>query len=232
MQRAVAGERGPLWIRADVQTQGRGRSGRGWATPSGNFAATFLFAPDAPLASMPQLSLVAGLGAANAVARFMTREHDGDALRLKWPNDLMIGRSKLGGILVETTTLGSDVIAMVGIGINILGAPPVEGRAITALSEHTTVPPSPSRLLAEIAVSMNAALLAWRGGMGFSEIRIRWLERAGPLGDPMSVHSGNGQAQGTFAGLDTDGALLLEGGDGQRHRFTFGDVTLGPPAKV
>ena len=228
LDRAIAGERGPLWIRADVQTRGRGRSGRGWATPSGNFAATLLFAPRCAPASLPELSLVTGVAAVEAVLALAGPATSlAGKLRLKWPNDLLVGRAKRGGILVETTTLGQDLLAMIGIGINIRSAPPVPGREIAALADHMSRSPTPSEVLQALARSMQLTLSTWRAGEGFHSIRTRWLELAGPLGEPLTVNTGDGPVSGTFAGLDTDGALLLLGSEGQTRRFTFGDVTLG-----
>jgi BirA family biotin operon repressor/biotin-[acetyl-CoA-carboxylase] ligase len=57
-------------------------------------------------------------------------------------------------------------------------------------------------------------------------VREAWLERAGPLGEAMSVNAASGPVSGTFGGLDADGALLLDTDDGRQLSFTFGDVTL------
>lgn len=230
LERAIAGERGPLWIRADVQTRGRGRSGRDWSTPSGNFAATLLFSPRCAPAFLPQLSLVTGVAASEAVLALAGRGSPlAGSLRLKWPNDLLVARAKLGGILVETTTLGTELLAMIGIGINIRSAPPVPGREIAALADHMASPPSPTDVLQALARSMHQTLATWRAGEGFPTIRARWLDLAGPIGEPLTINTGDGPVSGTFVGLDTDGALLLLGREGQPCRFTFGDVTLGHP---
>lgn len=231
MRLAVAGEQGPLVIRADVQTDGRGRSGRDWSTEAGNHAATFLFAPGCDAAVLPHLSLVAGVAAIDAVRRVLAFAGAGSApaVRLKWPNDLLIGPAKLGGILVESTIVGDDLIAMIGIGINIAHAPLIAGRDVTCLIDHTAPPPSPQDLCLALATSLDGWLETWSRGPGFPAIRAAWIERAGPAGELISVNSGDGPVSGRFAGLDIDGALLLLGEDGHRRRFTWGDVTIAMP---
>ena len=228
-RRAAAGERGPLWIAAQRQTQGRGRSGRAWASPSGNLAATLLLSSQIPLALLPQLSLVTGVAAFDAAAPFLADDRpEAPPLRLKWPNDLLIGDAKLAGILIETSILGADTLAMIGIGINIAEAPPVPGRAITRLADHSSAPPTPSDLLHALSQSMAHWLNVWSNGAGFSAIRAAWLARALPEGAAITVNAGEGPIHGSFVGLDTDGALLLLETSGHRRRFSWGDVTLPP----
>jgi BirA family biotin operon repressor/biotin-[acetyl-CoA-carboxylase] ligase len=73
---------------------------------------------------------------------------------------------------------------------------------------------------------MNDWIRIWHGGDGFAPVREAWLERAGPLGEAISVNAASGPVSGTFAGLDDDGALLLDTADGRQLSFAFGDVTL------
>src|SRR5690348_640280 len=88
LARARNGERGPLWITAKAQTQGRGRNGRTWMSPPGNLYATLLLsAPCAP-ALAPQLAFVAGLAVYDAGAECAPRL--ASKLALKWPNDLLL----------------------------------------------------------------------------------------------------------------------------------------------
>ena len=228
-RRATAGERGPLWISARSQSQGRGRSGRGWSSVEGNLAATLLFKPGCAPPLVPQLSLVAGVAALDAVVTWFDNASSVGRPSLKWPNDVLIGDAKLVGILVEATTLGNDLIAMAGFGINIASAPTIEGRALTCLAAHTAHPPTPKGLLEALAARMRDWLLVWDRGAGFGRIREAWVARALPEGSPISVNAGDGPVNGTFAGLDTDGALLLLEPSGRRRRFSWGDVTLPGP---
>jgi BirA family biotin operon repressor/biotin-[acetyl-CoA-carboxylase] ligase len=94
----------------DVQTQGRGRLGRGWETPPRSAILCSVLLKPGAAQPLEQLSLVAGLAAAETVERAL-----GLAVQLKWPNDVMVNRRKVAGVLSEATE-GSVVV---GIGINV-----------------------------------------------------------------------------------------------------------------
>ena len=234
MRRAVAGERGPLWITARCQSAGRGRSGRSWTTPQGNLAATLLLTPRCPPRALAGLSVVAGVAVYDAIAPFLIQP-SGEvvpSLRLKWPNDVMVAGAKLSGTLIESSTLGADTVVAIGIGINVAAAPDVPGRAVTALAQHGTAP-SPEALGCSLLGRLAAWIEVWDRGAGFPMIRQAWLERAGPPGEAVSVNTGNATVWGTFAGLDEDGALrIADARTGRVSRVTFGDVSIGsePPA--
>lgn len=223
MRRAAAGERGPLLVTARRQIAGRGRNGRSWGTPEGNLAATLLFSPQCAPTDLPGLSLVAGI-VAYETAAFALRD-SGVGLRLKWPNDLLIGVAKLSGILIESTVFGVEPVAAIGIGMNVAVAPDVPGRPTTSIGAHVEAPPV-ADLARKLLAELGAWLDVWDRGAGLAAIRMTWLERAGPLGEPLTVNTGDGVLAGTFAGLDATGALLLETGGGVQV-VTFGDVSLG-----
>jgi BirA family biotin operon repressor/biotin-[acetyl-CoA-carboxylase] ligase len=228
MRRAVAGERGPVWIMADAQSSGRGRAGRTWSSGAGNLMASLLVTLEAPMAEAYQLALVAGVAAFDAIAEAMPAMPPG--LRLKWPNDILIGGAKAGGILIESTTIGHDAgekrgfSAVVGIGINVSSSPGALDRPATHLAAHESVP-APEVLIGFVAEAAARWLAVWDEGRGFAAVREAWLTRAHPIGERMSVNAGSGRVSGAFLGLDTDGALLLHTDQGSR-RFTFGDVCL------
>jgi BirA family biotin operon repressor/biotin-[acetyl-CoA-carboxylase] ligase len=77
---------------------------------------------------------------------------------------------------------------------------------------------------------MNNYIDTWNGGDGFALVREAWLERAGPIGEPLTVNAAGGPVSGAFAGLDDSGALLLAADDGRQLSFSFGDVTLAAPS--
>jgi len=225
MRRVRAGERGPLWIRADVQTHGRGRSGRHWTSPKGNLFTTLLFAPDCPLAAVPQLALLTGIAVYDAIAS----AGDVPALRLKWPNDVLVGDAKVAGILCESVAGDvGELAAMIGIGINLHSSPHSAGRAATHLMA-CGIQCEVSRGLELLDAEIWRWLSVWDRGKGFSAIRSAWLERAGPLGEVLTINTGSsGPVTGRFAGLGMDGALIIEDPDGRERRYTFGDVAVAP----
>lgn len=225
MRLASEGEPGPAWVIAERQTAGKGRSGRLWQSGPGNFHASFLLRPGCPVADAAQLALVAGVAAFDALDD--AADLRGVGLRLKWPNDILIGRAKVGGILVESTSGGGadGLVAVIGIGINLVSHPKLEGRVVTHVGAHTT-PPTPHALLHVLAVTMDKWLGRWKDGAGFSTIRQEWLNRAGAAGEELSVNAGGEVVTGRFAGLDETGALLLADEGGRTRQFSWGDVDL------
>lgn len=229
MRRALAGDRGPLWILADTQTAGRGRSGRRWTSDAGNLQASLLLVSGISPAKAYQLALVAGLAVFDALASLLPR--DGVNLHLKWPNDILMSGAKAGGILIESSTRpghsGKDpgLIVVIGIGLNIVSKPDLPDRPTACLAEHGAAP-DPWTLLNVLAASMDSWLGLWADGDGFAAVREAWLDRAHPIGERMAVHTGVERVAGAFAGLDPEGALVLDTEGGVR-RFTFGDVSLG-----
>jgi BirA family transcriptional regulator, biotin operon repressor / biotin---[acetyl-CoA-carboxylase] ligase len=225
MRRALAGESGPLWVLADRQTAGRGRSGRAWASLPGNLHASLILSPSCPLGCAPQLSLVAGVAAIDAIRNAGSPAPAG--LRLKWPNDILIGSAKTGGVLVESTTRAGSagLAAVVGVGLNLAAAPAALGPAATYLASHG-LPLSPREALCFLAEAMEVWLAVWDEGAGFARVRAAWLERAGAPGEPLAVQGNEGRFEGRFVGLDDEGALLIAGADGRERRFAFGDVSL------
>jgi len=227
MRQAAVGETGPLWIVAETQSAGRGRSGRPWSSSPGNLYASLLLRLSTPSPKAYQLSLVAGVAAIDAIRATMSLAGD-TPLWLKWPNDVLIGPAKAGGILVESSTGNAGLVAVIGIGINLASHPDLPDRPATHLGAHGNAP-DPETLLAAIAPSLAAWLDVWAEGEGFSSIREAWLARCGALGQRLSVNTGRETIEGAFCGVDHDGGLLLQEG-GRERRFSFGDVTLAFPA--
>src|ERR1700720_304756 len=96
LARARAGEHGPLWITAATQSAGRGRRGRTWVSTPGNLFATLLLTDPSPPEAAPQLSFVVALALHDALAECAPQL--GPLLKLKWPNDLLLGPPKLARI--------------------------------------------------------------------------------------------------------------------------------------
>ena len=104
---AAAGFAGrPLLVVAGRQTEGRGRSSRAWESAPRAMAASLAFRPSWEIDSWPRIPLVAGLAAAKVL---------GPGISLKWPNDVLLGEEKVGGILAE----GSGDVLVVGCGLNL-----------------------------------------------------------------------------------------------------------------
>jgi len=225
VRRAAAGERGPLWIRAEAQARGRGRSGRPWTSPPGNLYASLLLDLDCSPRVVHQLSMLAGVAVVEAIEAAALDCGGLRGLRLKWPNDVMIGTAKTGGILLESSTRRSELTAVLGVGLNLSSHPTNLGRPVTHLGQHG-VRMEPARTLHLLALAMDRWLTIWQAGTGFSAVRTAWLRHAGPPGERLSVNTGEGYVSGTFVGINGDGALSLRDEHGVTWCFSYGDVTL------
>jgi BirA family biotin operon repressor/biotin-[acetyl-CoA-carboxylase] ligase len=221
---AACGETGPLWIMARRQTAGRGRATRQWVSVPGNLHASLLTELACSPAVVPQLALVSGVAAFDAIRRAASGGPAG--LRLKWPNDVLIGEAKCAGILAETLAGKDAVTTAIGFGLNLAWHPADLGRAATHLAEHGAKV-APEAMLGHLAEAVQHWLAAWHLGADFATIRRAWLERAGPAGEPCSVDTGSERIAGTFVDLDPQGGLVLRDSQGRLRTVTFGDVAVG-----
>lgn len=206
------------WLVADRQTGGKGRQGRAWSDGAGNFMGSTVVHLGEGGPPPASLALVVGLAAYEALLSNVAEQSQ---LRLKWPNDVLLGGAKLAGILLER--VGDAVI--VGVGVNLANAPQIEGRATTALAKHG---PAPERdfFAAQLAFHLERELERWRG-FGLEPLLKRWQAAALPEGTALSVHGpGEEPILGSFAGLTPDGALRLRLADGSERVIHAGDVSL------
>ncbi|MDT8343633.1 MAG: biotin--[acetyl-CoA-carboxylase] ligase [Thermohalobaculum sp.] len=210
--RRAAGTPGPLWIAARRQTAGRGRSGREWASPEGNLAATLLLRRDDPPAARARLSFHAAL----AVADLVTALAPAAEVALKWPNDVLLGGAKVSGILLESLG-GRGANLAIGIGVNLAHFPPPEATRwpATSIAAATGTAPAPEAALAILAARM-ADWLARDAQAGFAPIRDAWLARAAHLGRRIEARLPSGTLAGIFEDVTADGALVLATGAGRR----------------
>jgi len=219
LERARAGERGPLWVAAARQSAGRGRRGRTWVSEPGNLYATLLLTDPSPPERFADLSFVAALAVHDAVGRRIPGL--AGRLVLKWPNDLLIDRNKFAGILVE----GEGAAVALGIGVNCVHHPDGTDYPATDLAA-AGVRASPESLFAPLTAAMATRLTQWNRGAGFSAIRADWLARAAGIGKPVRVKSGDSEIAGRFEGIDETGRLVLRLDDGTMQAVTAGDVFL------
>jgi len=218
---AQAGEPGPIWIRADRQTAGRGRRGRAWQSPTGNLAATLFMRPARAAAESAQLSFVAALAASDAVALFAP----GRDIKLKWPNDVLADGRKLAGILLESASTGDAVPSWLAIGIGMILAyyPTDTEFPATSLAELGVTVPNPGEALAALAASFAKWYDAWNAG-GFQRVRDSWLARAAGLGTRIRARLQNEETTGVFEGIDSSGALILRESMDRVRIIAAGDV--------
>jgi BirA family biotin operon repressor/biotin-[acetyl-CoA-carboxylase] ligase len=219
LARARAGERGLLWITAKAQSSGRGRRGNAWVSPPGNLYATLLLTEPSPKAVAPQLSFVAALALHDALCECAPQL--GPSLKVKWPNDLLLGPAKLAGILIEGESEPGFAVA-IGLGVNCASHP--EGTAFPATDLAAAgALVAPDTLFAVLERAMAERLALWDAGEGFAAIRADWLKRAAGLGQPIKVRLPERELAGRFQGLDDAGRLQLEQPSGMTT-VTAGEV--------
>lgn len=222
----VAGElTGPTWIMALNQTAARGRRGRGWSNPAGNFAATLVLHPAEPPEQAALRSFVAALALYDTIVAATGRT---EGITLKWPNDVLLNGGKLAGILLESAGHGPRLSHLaIGVGVNLRSAPDVgeveQGavRPVSLLSETgADVGPEPFlTLLAQAYARHERQFTTY----GFGPIRTAWLERAARLGEVITARTSRAEITGTFETVDEAGNLVLTTRD-TRHAIPAAEV--------
>lgn len=214
-----------IWVTADRQTGGRGRSGRAWSSPSGNLYASLGLIDPCESKVAPQLGFVAGVALHAAVA---ASTGAGDRLRLKWPNDLLLEGAKLSGLLVEGGRDGQGRLTVaIGIGVNCVAHPADTPYPATSLAA-AGLPSDASDLFTALRREFASRLTRWDRGAGFSAIRAEWLDRAHGIGTPVRVRRPDGERSGVFRDIDAEGRLLLATGS-ELLVIEAGDVFFGFP---
>lgn len=213
---------------AEAQTRGRGRLGRRWVSPAGKgLWFSVLLRPRLRPQQMTQLTIAAATALARAV-----RAQTSLRPEVKWPNDLLLGGRKFGGILTELSGEQDRVRhAVLGIGLDVNVAasdfPPELRRGATSLRIELGQPV----LRAEMAVAVlrelevdYARLTTGR----FEEVADEWEALCTTLGRDLEVVIGERRLRGRAEALDQDGSLLLRTDYGRLECVTGGDVTLRP----
>ena len=223
--RRAASLPGPTWITAGVQTAGRGRRARPWASPQGNFHGTLVLKPEGPTEQVALRSFAAALALRDALVALTGLPA---SFTLKWPNDVLCNGGKLAGILLESAGLaGPDPVLCIGIGVNLIAAPDasmVEPGAVPPVSllQETGLRLTPAAFLDALA----PAYARWEGIFateGFAPLRAAWLSHAARLGERVRARTGAETREGVFETVDPQGNLIL--------RMTQGPVAI-PAAEV
>ena len=223
----VSGESAPFWVRADEQSAGRGRRGREWSSPKGNFYGTACYAFDGTSTEAAKLSFVAAIAAAKALSAYTLTTTP----RLKWPNDVLLGGQKVAGLLLEA----KPGRVLIGIGVNLVSHPDGGNIPATHLLEHM----DPAALnsdepeftgaegfLAILAACFDAAFrkhLAY----GFSATRTDWTALSQGIPGPVTVRLPQESFTGHAEALLENGALRVTAQDGTIRDVHAGDVFFG-----
>lgn len=195
MRRARAGQHDPILLVAERQSAGRGRQGRAWLGEIGD-ALTFSIGLPYQPENWSGLSLAVGLSLAESL---------GPDVQLKWPNDLWRQQRKLGGILVEAASQGTQSYVVVGVGLNVRKPTAKDLRtpaaAIQEFWEGATAP----QVLERVAAPLIQMLMAFTT-QGFAPLQSRFTQRDAILGQTITTSDG---LQGVCEGVDEMGVLLI-----------------------
>lgn len=210
---------------AGQQSAGRGRLGRVWHSPPGSgLYVSLVFRPDGggPGPSLPSvLTLVSGVALAEAV-----RETTGLPVTIKWPNDLVHEGRKIAGILAEGSAQGAVLdYVILGFGLNVRAVllPPDLAARASSLEDELGRPVDRGALFAGCLVKLCDARAALRAG-AIAPLLARWRALSpSAVGTRVSWRSPGGLRRGLTAGLDDQGALLIEIG-GRLERVVAGEV--------
>lgn len=222
---AAAGEPEGVIVLAEEQTSGRGRRERIWTSRSrAGIYVSIILRPDVPAARAPMFTFTAAVAVAEAL-----REACHVQAGIKWPNDVVVGRRKIAGILAESRGSDPRIREMVmGIGVNVNQTEeefgPLAQRATSVRVEAgTAVDRVP--ILAAILEGFERRYGAVLRGQTADLLRDWEALSALPRGHRVTVDGPSGRCEGTVAGVDEEGALLLDGtGLGAPLRVPFGEI--------
>jgi len=212
----------PEWnaVLAIRQTAGRGRTGKSWVSDAGGLWMSMVIPADGPRSRWEPLPLVMGWTLLGVLRQLGVKE-----LRLRWPNDVMVGNRKLAGLLVERF---NDATAVIGLGINITNQPEQSSPELvgqsTRLKELLPHTPKPESLADAVLVATRRMQekMAKQGFTAFvDEINAAW-------GDPRKVacELKDHTRQGTFCGIDQDGNLLMQDESGSTSALSAIEVRI------
>ena len=220
---SLAGRLAP-WhaVRANTQTDGRGRTGRHWVSDAGGLWLSAVVPCPEPRSRWKILPLAAGHAVISALTKFGV-----SGLRLRWPNDIMIGSRKLAGLLVERF---ADDTAVIGLGLNIFNHPEASDPALTAQTarlvdlvagEYSI--DDVARLILHALAQIHARILSDGFGPVADELNRAWLHRRLVA---VTLNGSDLPYTGNFEGIDDQGRLKLALGCGGARLYEPTEVAL------
>lgn len=208
-------------VRADYQSAGRGRHGRPWTAEAGSsLMFSLLLRPKRPLHELGSISILVAEVLADAFA-----ERVPDPVRIKWPNDVLIGDRKASGILLQTRS-GKHPVAVLGIGINVNCPTESLPETGTSLGFHASEPVDADQLLERVLEGLNHLWTHFQPEID-TEHLARIESRLWQLGQEVSIIDADREVQGRILGLAKNGGLRLSVGGSERV-IVAGEITRGP----
>lgn len=221
-QLAMQGAKAGTVVIAKQQTGGRGRLGRSFSSPAGGVYLSLLLRPEAPARELLHLTALAAVACCDAVEQTC-----GFRPGIKWTNDLVIGKKKLGGILTELSLdakTGKTAYAIIGVGINCNAVPPEVAEIATFLEKETGKIVSPEALAAAVIKSLGQMQQTM-----FTQKRA-WLSRYASdcitVGQKISILCGNSVRHATADAIGENGELLVTYENGDTGTVSAGEVSV------
>ncbi|RPF90742.1 MAG: biotin--[acetyl-CoA-carboxylase] ligase [Rhizobiales bacterium TMED168] len=199
----------PYWILADKQTAGKGRKNRYWDSLNGNFMGTYVFKINVEKKILPHLAFVSALSIHDTIKKFIPND---EIIKLKWPNDIIINKSKCGGVLIENIFSDNQInhIIAVGIGVNLTKSPLKTSFPSSNIFDETKIVINPEDFLKELNINIIKKIDLWDFGSNYKKILEEWLKKAFLLNKEISVSLPNGKKEkGIFSSIDDQGGLVL-----------------------
>lgn len=212
----------PFLILAERQSSGRGRRGRKWVSPfAENLYYSLVLRIDGGMRQLEGLSLVVGLAVMQTLGALGVPDAG-----LKWPNDILVGRKKIAGILLELVGDPADVCHVVlGVGINVnMQATDEVDQQWTSMRLESGKSCDRNILAVELSKQLQLYLRRHQSG-GFSALQAEWEASHLWQGQPVSLTAGVNQVEGVVLGIDNQGALRLKV-DGVEKVFSGGELSL------
>ena len=204
---------------ADVQTKGRGRGRKKWESPKGGLWFSVLLRPKISSSRLPMLQFLAAVATRRAL-----EDETGLRVKLKWPNDLVLETGKLGGILIESRTLGDSVsFAILGIGLNINQSKAQLAPGAVSLRHVSGTRYDLRTLLRAILDQMRSSF----DGLDHpSRIMEEWWRNCIHRPLRIQVSLGNDTITGISTAISEDGSLVIETDYGKIRRLNEGSLKI------
>jgi BirA family biotin operon repressor/biotin-[acetyl-CoA-carboxylase] ligase len=211
-------------VAAEYQGEGRGRRGRQWVSPyAANLYLSLGYRPKGGAAALQGLSLAVGLAVQQALSSLGV-----SGVQLKWPNDLLLEKRKLGGVLIELAgDLSGECSVVIGVGLNVK----MPGSAHTSidqewadLSKYLSEALNRSRLLIEIVRNLTQLLNEF-DSKGFAEYAEQWQAAHAFQDQPVKLLMGHAEVEGICRGVDARGEVLVEVGNSM-NSYSAGEISL------
>lgn len=207
---------------AESQTKGRGRMGRNWVSPKGKgIYFSVILRPRLPVTEVAKMTLLAAVAVCDAL-----RKVSGLDIRIKWPNDLLVGSRKLVGILTELNAEVDQVkVLVIGIGVNVTAVRKDLPDGATSLKLESRKDLSLVGVTQEMLRSLESYYFMM-SAEGFAGIFKRWRELSAVLGEKVVIADSSRRWDGLAVDLAEDGGILIQDASGKVKKYMSGDISI------